>query len=116
MIETDHTKPLALLKNKQIDVLPPRIQRFRMRLMRYILMIFSTHHLVTTDTLSRSPVSVPGQADRLLESETNMIIHLVLENMPATEPRLEQIRTKPAEDRITQSLQNRILTSAHSGL
>ena len=41
-IETDHTLLLALLKAKHLDQLTPRIQRFRMRMMRFSYQIEHT--------------------------------------------------------------------------
>ena len=49
---------VALLGKKDLDVLPPRVQRFRMRLMRYdytIVYVPGKEH-VSADTLSRAPV------------------------------------------------------------
>ena len=34
-LETDHNPLVSLLGGQALDMLPPRIQRFRMRLMRY---------------------------------------------------------------------------------
>lgn len=56
-IETDHKPLVALLGQKDLNELPPRIQRFRIRLMRYN---FSIKHipgkeLIVPDTLSRAP-------------------------------------------------------------
>ena len=34
-IETDHKPLISLLGNKDLDILPPRVQRFRIRLMRF---------------------------------------------------------------------------------
>ena len=58
MIKTDHKPLLALLKTKQLNELTPRIQRFRMRLMRFSYEI--THNRKKPDdTLSRVPGSSP---------------------------------------------------------
>lgn len=58
--ETDHKPLVSLLGQMAIDDMPPRIQRFRLRLMRYL---FSVQYvpgksLITADTLSRSPVAL----------------------------------------------------------
>lgn len=60
VFETDHKPLVSLLGQMAIDDMPPRIQRFRMRLMRYL---FSVQYvpgksLITADTLSRSPVAL----------------------------------------------------------
>ena len=61
LIETDHKPLVPLLGTKLLDQLPPRIQRFKMKLMKYS---FHIHHipgkeLVTADTLSRAPIRKP---------------------------------------------------------
>ena len=57
-IETDHKPLVPLLSTKNLEDLPIRIQRFRLRMMRYQ---FSINHvsgkdLNTADFLSRSPL------------------------------------------------------------
>lgn len=58
-LETDHKALVTLLGIQELAELPPRIQRFRMRLMRYNYTITHTagKTLLTADTLSRSPVT-----------------------------------------------------------
>ena len=58
-IETDHKPLVPLLSSKQLDSLPPRVLRFRLRMDRFS---YNIHHvpgkdLHTTDTLSRAPLS-----------------------------------------------------------
>ena len=57
-IETDHKPLVSLLGSKNLDELPIRIQRFRMRLMRYSYSISHVpgKHLTTADTLSWAPM------------------------------------------------------------
>ena len=57
-LETDHKPLVPLLGTKDLDNLPPRILRFRLRLARFL---YSISHvpgksLYTADTLSRSPI------------------------------------------------------------
>ncbi|XP_005102578.1 solute carrier family 22 member 4-like [Aplysia californica] len=56
VIETDHKPLLSLMKAKDLDLLTPRIQRFRMRMLRftYDIEYFAGKDLVTADSLSRS--------------------------------------------------------------
>ena len=60
-VHTDHKPLVALLSHKQLDELTVRIQRFRMRLMRYHFTIshIPGRDLIIADVLSRAPV--PGQ-------------------------------------------------------
>lgn len=49
-LETDHKPLLSLLGSQTLDALPPRIQRFRMRLMRYFLLYLSCTRQVHVDS------------------------------------------------------------------
>ena len=56
LMETEHKRLVPLFGSKNLDELPPGIQRFRMRLMKYS---FNVRHipgkeLVIADTLSRA--------------------------------------------------------------
>ena len=65
-IETDHKPLVSLLSSKKnLDELSPRIQRFRMRLLRYAYTISHVpgKNLVAADALSRSPSVRPLTAD-----------------------------------------------------
>lgn len=62
-METDHKPLTSLLGTQPLDYFPPRIQRFRMRLMRYS---YSVEHVPgksswTADALSREPVKNRAQ-------------------------------------------------------
>ena len=102
IIETDHRPLLALLHTKQIDELSPRIQRFRMRLMRYRYTITYTagKDLVTADALSRAPTGRPEEGDLQMESETTAYVQSVVQGLPATDQRLEEIRAEQGKDQI----------------
>ena len=64
-VETDHKPLVPLLSSKLLDELPLRIQRFRMRLMRFGFTIahIPGKNLSTADTLSRAPVSNSSESD-----------------------------------------------------
>ena len=57
--ETDHKPRMPLFGRKLLDELPLRVQRFRMRLMRFNFTISHVpgKYLSTTDALSRAPIS-----------------------------------------------------------
>lgn len=48
--------------------------------------------LVIADTLSRAPSREPTKEDQLLQQETRVFIDSVMQNLPATEQRLDEIR------------------------
>ena len=106
-IHTDHKPLISLLSHKQLDEftvkelvaprsydeLTVRIQRFRMRLMRYD---YSISHvpgksLTIPDTLSRAPVHDCRPEDLELQKETVKFVQQIVQSLPATEQRLEQI-------------------------
>ena len=86
-IETDHKPLLSLLKKKNLDELTPRIQRFRMRLLRFSYDVEYTpgKNIVIADTLSRAPGNVPAQQDLEMEKETNQFINSLVESLPVSD-------------------------------
>ena len=103
-IETDHKPLVPLLGPKNLDEMPPRIQRLRMRLMRfnYTISHVPGKDLVTADTLSRAPSSTT--ADRRHEEEINLYVENVLLHLPASDKRLEEISARQKEDPLCQKL------------
>ena len=101
-VETDHKPLVSLLSSKKnLDELSPRIQRFRMRLMRYMYTIAHVpgKSLVTADALSRAPQERPlTEAEELLTDEVTAQANLVVGALPATEKRLAEIRARQLED------------------
>ena len=107
-IETDHKALLALLKTKLLDELTARIQWFRMRLMRFSYDIVYTvgKNLMTADTLSWAPGSAPADQEYLMEDETNAFVCAVIDSIPASDARLEEIREKQCSDKICSQVMN----------
>lgn len=88
LMHLGHSPPLlSLLGAQALDLLPLRIQRFRMRLMRYsyFIMYAPGKSLWTEDTLSRTPVvaSMPAEEKELMES-TNIYVDCVIESLPVS--------------------------------
>ena len=99
-IHTDHKPLVPLFGEKNLDELPIRVQRFRLRMMRYK---FSISHvpgksLLMADALSRAPCSDVRREDTLLEQATTAYACQVLQSLPATERQLERIRIHQEED------------------
>ena len=103
LIESDYKPLIPLLNTKQLNSMPPRILRFRLRLARYD---YSVHHvpgkhLYTADTLSRAPVA--GDVDDTLQKEVEVFVNAVVErSLPATEQRLNTYRCAQEQDPVCQ--------------
>ena len=97
-LESDHKPLIPLLGQKDIEQLPPRLQRLRLRLMRYTFEIVHIpgKDLKTADTLSRAPIVSSSTTN--LEQDINLYVQSVVENLPASDVRLEQIRLHQQED------------------
>lgn len=101
-IETDHKPLVSLLGTKAISELPPRIQRFRMRLMRYE---YDIDHvpgklLYTADALSRAPLYRMTKEEEQFQSTVEAYVDCVIEGLPASENRLNDIRKSTKDDSV----------------
>jgi hypothetical protein len=93
-IQTDHKPLVPLFSSKHLEELPLRVQRFRMRMMRFQFTISHVpgKDLTIADALSRAPVSAPSVDDKFLQQETTAYVDLVIRHLPASEQRLAEIR------------------------
>lgn len=91
-IRTDHKPLITLLKSRPLDYLPPKIIRFRLRLLRFTFNI----------------IHVPGKnlitAEQDLEKECKAYLDSFVENLPATPTKLEQIKTARTSDDVCKRL------------
>ena len=103
-IETDHKPLVPLLGKKDLSDLPPRVQRFRLRLMRFSYTISHVpgKDLYTPDTLSRAPVR--NTAEDEFASEVSCYVDSIMQNIPATDRKLAEISKAQSEDSVCQSL------------
>ena len=108
---TDH-KPLVSLLSpvKRLEDLPPRVQRFRLRLRRFS---FTISHcpgaeMFTPDTLSRAPLpESSAEADdslASLEIEADLYQVDVLASLPISDVRLKELRDAQAADEECQAI------------
>ena len=88
------------MKSKNLDELPPRIQRFRMRMMIFSYRIIHTagKNLTTADTLSRAPSSGPKKVDEIKEKDIQHYIHSITESFPASDMKIKEIRKQQCQD------------------
>ena len=90
-IETDHKPLVPLLSTKNLEDLPIRIQRFRLRMMRYQFSINRVpgKDLNTADFLSRSPLK---ETEDNLGKEVEAYVDMIVNHFPATDKRITQIQ------------------------
>ena len=91
MLETYHKPLMPLFDQKSLDLLPPRVLRFRLHLMRFQ---YTIHHvpgktLYTADMLSKTPkqdfsdINIPFNPE-----ETEKFVQVVMAKLPADQDRL----------------------------
>ena len=99
-VETDHKPLVPLFNSKILDELPLRIQRFRMRMMRFDLSISHVpgKQLLTADTLSEAPTSYTASTDDLSGDEVEAYVQMAVISLPPTEKRLEEVRLHQEKD------------------
>ena len=99
-MKIDHKPLVSLLGIKPLDNLPPRIVRFRLRLMRYH---FSVQHipgkdLITADARSRAQIPAVSSVDQVLQAEVEVIVATISDSLPGTNKHLASIRAAQIED------------------
>ena len=96
-IHTDH-KPLFSTKN--LEDLPVHIQRYRLRMMRFHFTISHVpgKQLTIADTLSRAPSDSPSTTDHTFEQESQIFVNAIIQSLPATKERLQQIKESQKRD------------------
>ena len=103
-VETDHKPLVPLLGSKNLEEVPPRIQRLRMRLLRFDFTISHVpgKDLVTTDALSRAPSRSTSSLEK--EEEIDLYVENILLQLLASDKRLEQISAQQKEDPVCKKL------------
>jgi hypothetical protein len=98
-LETDHKPLVPILGQKSLDSLPPRVLRFRFRLLRFQYSIFHSpgKSLYLADTLSRAPIK-GEEAITLAAMEVEEFVNLAVQSLPTCDERLETYRKAQAED------------------
>jgi len=107
-LRTDHRPLVSILGSKAIGDLTPRLQRFRMRLRcyRYHVTYVPGKYLYAADHLSRSPHSgeLSSEQDVLDDESVNYSINAILDDLPMSDCRLQEIRDLQAADKTTQEV------------
>ena len=99
-LETDHKPLVPLLSTKDLHKMPPRIQRFRLRLMRFSPEVIhvSGKQQITADALSRAPTNLPSEADTHFISEVAEFAQQAVDSLPATSQRIVSIIALQKDD------------------
>ena len=100
VIQTDHKPLVPLFSTKNLDNLPPRILRFRLRLNRFDFTICHVpgKELYTADTLSRAPIAPPGDRSIAFYKELESALDIIISSLPASQHRLQEYRNAQAQD------------------
>ena len=101
-IFTDHKPLVPLLSTKRLDELPLRVQRFRLRLMRYYFTISHVpgKDMTIPDALSRAPSTEATLNEKGFQDEVNAYVNVAIKNLPASQRRIQQIRKHQEEDAV----------------
>ena len=93
-LETDHRPLVPLLNSTELCKMPPRIQRFWLRLMIFapLVQYVPGKQQTTADALSRAPVESPASEDELFIAEIEVFASQAVNILRATNKRLHEIR------------------------
>ncbi|XP_054720689.1 uncharacterized protein LOC129230315 [Uloborus diversus] len=103
-IETDHKPLVPIMMSKPLDNLTPRLQRMKLRMMRYSYTIKYTpgKKLIIADTLSRSPL--PEKRKEELSKEITAYVQMGVENFLSSDARLAEIWSLQKDDPVRKLL------------
>jgi transposase InsO family protein len=105
VLETDHKPLLQILQTKNLDELTPRLQRFRIRLMRYTYSVKYTKgtELLVADALSRNPIKLQP-TDEELGAEIEAHVNQVIRVLPCKDKYLLKIAETQSNDSVCRKL------------
>ena len=110
VVQTDHKPLIPILNYKPLAEMTPRIQRMRMRLLKFSFAAeyVKGKELADADALSRAPWSQATKEDEIVEQEIAAHVDTVIGNIPATEPRIDEIKNETKADAVLQELINMV--------
>ena len=100
-IETDHKPLVPILSYKLLDNLPPRVLRFRLRMMKfdYTIQHLPGKFLYTADALSRAPIRGTPTLDEIAsQQEVEVFIDSLTQQLPASSHRLQVYQKAQRDD------------------
>ena len=91
---------MSIFKLKTVNDLTTRIQRQRLRTLKYSLTVYHVpgKHNNIADLVSRQPLSKPDAEDKRLSREIESAAISTVSSLPASEHRLHDLRLQQAED------------------
>ena len=94
-LETDHKPLIPLLSKANLDSLPPRILRFRLRLSRFDYEISHVPGKLfyTADVISRAPI--PSSDVTTIDKNIESFVNVLLSQLPASPDRLKEYQNDP---------------------
>ena len=108
LLETDHKPLVPLLSTSDLSKIPLRIQRFRLRMMRYSPKIehVSGRNQNTADALSRIPTEPPNKNERKFISEVELYTRAAADQLPATPSKMTEILEAQKKDEEISQIRN----------
>lgn len=110
---TDHKPLIPLLNDYAIDRIEnPRLQRLRLKLMRFSFKAFwlKSKDNAAADALSRAPLDKPAEEDIFLEGDEHRTALLFAMNVSQLDPRLEEVAEAAKQDEEYCELRETILS------
>ena len=110
LVISDH-KPLETITRKPLSTAPPRILRLLLAVQKYDINVKhkpgKSKEMVIADTLSRA--YLPNDESNDLEKDLEVQVHMLISNLPISQPKLEEFKTATKEDQVLQSLKDTVL-------
>lgn len=104
-IETDHKPLIQILSTKDINALPIRLQKYRLRLQRYDYKVkyVKGEDQIIADCLSRAPIAY-SKEDIHSSHSTEKFVKSIVRSKPLSDPYLEKIANLQLADDICSNL------------
>ena len=107
LIQTDHNPLVSLLAKKRLDELPVRVQRFRLRLLRfsYSIEYISGSQQTVADALSRAPLTDSVSLNDMSLCEViDDYASGMISSLPASKGMLQEIKLKQDQDSVLKTI------------
>ena len=107
-VESDH-KSLESITKKPLSAAPPRLQRMLLQLQRYTFTLIYKpgKDMILADTLSRAYINAKPESNDL-EDDLICAVNLIVNNLPVSDPKLQEIHCSTGQDSMMMTLRNTI--------